>query len=1011
MILPILNRLFVLLLLVLCGTVTAQSTTSLSASFTGLVTDETQTPLADATVLVQEKNVATRTDAAGRFSLPVTAKDVLIISKAGYLTTQVLADAAPNHTITLKRARTDAGDGDNVIIPFGVRKKREITAAVTSLNTETLPQLPLADVKNLLSGRVPGLYLTQTGTQPGNDGTSFEIRGRSSFGSLNARALVDGVQREFGDMDINEIESVTVLKDAAALAWYGFRGGQGVVLVTTKQGSATRSGIRFDTQVGFQTPAQLIKPLNSYDFATLYNEALTNDGGTPIYDQAALDAYRTGTNPRVFPDNNYIGDFLKRASPVQRYVLSADGGNNTIRYFTLLSYLNQEGLFNQTNSSDYDSNIGFKKFNFRGNVEFNATKNLTITLNAGGRAENRLYPGAAGTETNGATNLLSLLYNTPPNAFPILNENGTYGGSTLYQTNPLAQLQSRGFVSAVDRVLLASLDVRQKLDFWVNGLSAHLLASYDANGTYSSGLNRDYQVFDPTGTAVGTRNQAPLSYRSAAFTNNNRRNEVWVGLDYDRVVGHHSVKASGRAQRAVNASPERLDNRYQGVSARIDYGYNQKYLLGLVAGYSGSENFAPGKRYGLFPAVSVGWITSDEAFLAGNTTVSYLKLRASHGIVGNDQIGGNRFPFQNFYNRNGTGGGYVFGTGFAASNSATESTLGNPDITWETVRMTNAGVDLKFFRNALSVSVDAYQTRRSNILTTAFLPNILGQTLGNVNAGIVDSRGIETAMTYDRQLGRARVSFNGNLLVSADKVISQTGQTRLPEYQQTVGRVAGGQLVYLSDGIFQTADEISRAPLSTLGGRALVPGDIRYKDIGGPNGQPDGLIDGLDRVLLNRRDLPDTYYGFGTVVRYGLLDFSAQFQGVLGRTIDIQPYVNAGPFSFNQESLSRWTPQTATTALYPRVGIADRNHNTVASDFWLRSADYLKLKSVELGVSLPESLSQKLRLQRARVFVGAFNPITFTKLAVDVDPELPGAGRQDNYPYLKTWTAGLSAKF
>ncbi len=982
--------------------------------FSGQLKNQDNSPLAGVTVEVQERDRVTTTGEDGKFSIKAEPNDVLIFKKDGYLTEQLVLDATADLNVVLEKAKIDAGEEDDVEIPFGTRKKRQITAAITSIKAEGLPQLPVADVKNVFSGRVSGLYLNQTGTQPGNDGTGFQVRGRSSYNgagtNTNARALVDGVQREFNDMDQNEIESITVLKDAASLAWYGLRGGNGVVLITTRRGNPTRNSIRFDVQGGVQTPQHIIKPLNSYQFATLYNEALINDGAAPIYDQTDLDAYQNGTDPYRYPNNNYIADYLKKASPVQRYVLSADGGNSNVRYFALLSYYNQGGLFKGTKSDDYDSNIGFKKFNFRGNIDFTVNKNLTITLNAGGRAENRLYPGGNGTENTGANSLLNLLYNTPPNAFPILNEDGSYGGTSQFQTNPLGQIRDRGYLSAIDRVLLASINVKQKLDFWAKGLSANLLFSYDANGTYSSGLNRDYQVYDFTRTTPAVfRNETPLGYRTAQFTNNNRRNEIWAGLDYDRSFGLHTVNASFRGQRFVNASPERLDLRGQGLAARLDYSFKQTYYLSLVAGYSGSENYPRGKRYGFFPAVSAGWVVSEERFLALNPVLSYLKLRASHGSSGNDQIGGNRFPFETFYARNPTGGGYVFGTGFSASNSANESSLGNPDITWETITTTNVGADIRFFNNALSLSTDLYKNRRSNILTVSAIPSILGQNF-LVNGGIVDSKGIETALNYDKQMGPFTLSFNGNILLSTDKVIAQNGQTGLPEYQQSIGKVAGGYAVYLSDGFFQNQEQINNSPVQTLAGKE-VPGDIKYKDVGGPDGQPDGFIDALDWVRINKRAEPNTYYGFGTTIRFKLIDLSAQFMGVAGRTIITQGLINTGPFALNQESLQRWTPETAATAKYPRLGISDRGNNTAPSDFWLQNADYLKLKFLEVGLNLPQSLATKYRMQSARLYVNAFNPLTFTRLNLDVDPEVPNAGRADDYPYLKTWTIGLSAKF
>jgi len=984
----------------------AQGTKNFTNTFSGTVKDENKKPLAGASVEIQEKNTMLLTDANGKFSLIAETKDIAIIKKEGYLTTQLVLDALSDMNIELTLAITDAGEDDNVVIPFGVRKKREITSAMSSYQTAGLPQIPLSNLFNSLAGRISGLYIQQTDNRPGNDNANMYVRGRSSYGSAGARILVDGVLRDFQDMDLNEIESITVLKDAAALAYYGLSAGHGIVLVTTKKGSAVRSAINVDVQGGIQQVDNIIKPLSSYQFANLYNEARLNDNNAITYDTAALNGYQNSRDLFKYPVNNYTDQFLKKNSAIQRYVLSAEGGNNTLRYFILLSYFDQQGILKGANNNDFNSNTGFKRFNFRGNIDFDVNKNLVISLYAGGRSENRLNPG------DGINAFLSTLYNTPPNAFPIRNANGSYGGTTDYRNNPLGMITDRGYTSAIDRVLLTSVVAKQKLDFWLRGLSANINFSYDASGTYSAGLNRDYEIYDFNGAAPQLfRTKTPLGYRSAAFTNNNRRNELWAGFDFDRNFGNHSIQASVKGQRYVNASPERLDFRSQGISARADYGFRNKYYIGLVSSYSGSENFPPGSRYGFFPAASAGWVVTEERFLKAGNLLSYLKLRGSYGSAGNSEIGGNRFPFESFYARNTGGGGYTFGTGFSGTPSANESSLGNPLITWETIKTTDIGLELKLFKNAFYLSADVYKARRSGILTDAIIPSILGQTLGTVNQGIVDSKGIEFDLGYSKHLGKFNISLNGNIILTTDKIISQNGQDGIPDYQKTIGKVSGSSLIFLSDGLFNDQALINASPSQAFFGR-IIPGDVKYKDVGSVNGKPDGIIDNFDRVRVNKRDLPNVYYGFGTTLAYKVIDFSTQWQGVKGRTIDIQGLVNSGPFSFNQEIYNRrWTPATATTAVYPRVGLTDRGNNTAGSDFWRRSADFLRLKYIEVGVSLPEAFLKKYHIKRTRFYLGGFNMLTITKLDLGVDPEIPGAGRGDQYPYLKTYSVGLRTTF
>ncbi|RPD43012.1 SusC/RagA family TonB-linked outer membrane protein [Chitinophaga barathri] len=983
----------------------AQSGVKQDHAFTGIVLDEKKVPLQGATVSVQEGNAVATTNARGEFSINAGLRDVLIFKMPGFLSGQLTISNTDVIRMTLLEAGIDAGDDDDVYIPFGIRKKRQVSAAITTVKSDAVPQAPLGDVKNLFSGRVSGLYLPQSNTAPGDDGTGMFIRSRNSFGDKSAKGYVDGVQREFGDMDIAEIESITVLKDAASLAWYGLRGGNGIVLINTKKGNASKSYINFDTQIGVQTSSNLQTPLNSYDYAQLYNEAALNDGAAVApFSAADLEAYKSGADPFRYPNNNYSRDYLKKSSIVQRYVLSAGGGSNSIRYFALLSYFNQGGLLDQTKAPSFNSNAGYKKFNFRGNVDFDVNKYLTIALNAGMRTENRLSPGS------GLSDVLGAIYETPPNAFPILNEDGSLGGTADYTSNPRGLLQQRGYISNLQRVLLATLNVKQKLDFWVPGLSANVLFSYDGSGTYTSGITQQYTVYDAQlGKSYLT--STPTTYRAAGYSANNLQNELWIGLDYDRIFGAHTINASVRGQRFAEKQPERLDSRNQGISARVEYGFKQRYFLSLVGGYSGSENISPEKRYGFFPAVAAGWVVSEEPFLKNNSVLNYFKVRASYGTVGNDEIGGSRFAFESFYNRNATGGGYPFGNSFAATNSTTESNLGNPDLTWETVKMANAGFDARFLNNALSITADFYHTRREDILTANVIPGILGQNIGMVNAGIVESKGIDASVFYTRTFGKLSITLNGNLLLSDSKVIAENGQNGLPEYQQTLGRFPGAYLVFLSDGFYQDQAEIDNSPAkSTLAGK-IVPGDIRYRDIGGPGGKPDGIINNDDRVRINKASNPHTYYGFGANLRYGMVDFSVQFQGVEGRTIDVESYVNSGPFDLNQESFYRWTPATAATAKYPRLGLEDRGNNTADSDFWLRSGDFLRLKSVEAGINLPVTKAGPLRMNGLRIFVGGYNLFTSNSLDVNVDPEIPGSGRGEAYPYLKTWTVGLNAKF
>ncbi len=985
--------------------------------YTGTITGRDNAGIAGVSVEIQEKKATAVTDSNGRFSLAAELNDMLLFKKPGYLVQQFNLGVENDLRIILEAAKPFAGTDDDVDIPFGVRKKRYLTAAVSSLKADDLPRPSTGVLTNLLSGRLAGLNVVQTNTQPGADFSTLVVRGRTSFQTNNALVLVDGTERAFENMDINEIESISVLKDAASLAWYGLRGSNGVVLITTKKGSALKSSMKFEAQFGLQKPEHLMEPLSSYDYATLYNEAYLNDRinlpqpQAPFYTKATLDAFKNGSDPYRFPDNNYVDRFLRKSTPVQRYVLSAQGGSSTVRYFAMVSFLNQQGLFAGTKGADYNSNNGFKRYNFRGNIDFDVTRNLLLSVNIAGRLENRISPGP----DNATISILNSIYTVRPNAYPILNEDGTFGGTAEDTRNILGNLTANGVRRNLTRNGMATLNARQKLDSWIKGLSANVLFSYDAEGDYAAGFNQNYQTYDRRGAAPITYGtQAPLTYPNTSFNNGLRYNEVWAGFDYDRAFGAHQVNASIRGMRSVSVPFTVIEQRLQGLSARVEYGLKQKYLLALVAGYSGNDNFPPGNRYGFFPAVSGGWIVSEEPFLSKSTLLSFLKLRASYGQSGNSNLGFGgtdingepirRFPYATYYNRNTAGGGYQFGTGFTPGNSASEINIGNPFITSEVLTTTNVGIDFSLFKNAFSATIDVFSNRRSGILTAPAIPSIVGQNVGSVNAGIVDSRGIESSLYFTKEVGGLNVAINANLLISTDKVIHEGGQSGVPGYQRTIGRSPADGLYYLSDGLYQNNSEIVAGPKSTLSGN-VFPGDIRYRDVNG-----DKVIDALDRVRLDLGT--PSYFGFGTIISYKMFDLNAQFQGVSGRMINIQSIINSGPTSLNLFSYDRFTPATATTALYPRLGLADRGNNTVNSDFWLRDASYIKLKTVELGVNLSPETAARLAMQSFRFYVSAFNPLTFTKLDIDVDPELPFSGRVAGfYPYVKTFSVGLSARF
>ncbi len=991
----------------------------------GKVVDQDKKALAGVSISIQEdkKNRMVNTDGNGNFTIETTTSDVLVIKMIGYGTILKPAAEVNSNDIILSKSLIDAGDDDLVYIPFGVRKKREVTATISTISATNLPQIPSSSLTNVFTGRLPGLSIYPSGSQqPGYDVSSFLVRGRSSYNSnQEPLILVDGIERNFAAMDLAEIESVSVLKDAATLAWYGMYAANGVIYVKTRRGSATSTKVTFDAQAGLQAPLQIASPLDSYTYATLYNEASINSGGTAVYSPAALQAYQDGSDPYKYPNNNFVKDFTKSVAPTQRYVATVTGGNAFLKYYTLLSAYQQGGFYKGGHNETYDANTNFNRYNLRTNLDLHVNKNLDVALDIGGRITNLTFPN------QGTAAFLNAVYSTPANAFPVLNQNGSYGGTSIFPaSNPQAMLEARGASTDLVRNMIATISARQKMDGILKGLSAEVFYAYDIAGLYRSGFSQNYATFESNGAGgylPGYGTAAKVDYQGNAFSGNVKKSEFWAGLDYDRSFGESDIKFSSRVSRQIYSVFGNLDTKREGISNRLTYGYKQRYFVDLTAGYSGSENFAVGQRFGFFPAASLGWIISDESFMKGTTSfLDFLKIRGSYGLVGNDAIGtARRFAFNDFFSRSTTG--YTFGTGYTGTTGTAQLALGNPYLTWEKAYKTSVGFDAKMLKQALSISADYFYEIRKDLATGSQLPSTLGQTLVYVNEGEASYKGFETGINYNKKIGSVDLNVFGNYTYQTSKILKVNEAANLPAYQKSVGHPITSVIspaatansgagyissMYKSMGLFQSQAEIDAAPKQLLA-KDVKPGDIRYVDQNN-----DGIINGLDIVKTDYNFVPNHVFGFGAAVAVKGIDLNFLFQGTVGSSVTINQLVNAGNTNngfLNQFSVDRWTP-TNTSAPYPRLLLSDRGNNTANSDFWIRSSDYVRLKNIELGYSLNDRFVKKLKLSQLRFYVSGLNLLTFSKLNdLNIDPELPESGFNSSYPYMKIYSFGVNLKF
>lgn len=904
---------------------------------------------------------------------------------------------------------------DVIIIPFGNTTKRTLNGSVGTFRGDSVSQMPLSSLFNVMLGKVPGLYVEPRTTGPGNEHFSLLIRGRASYNDEQAPLLlVDGIERDLADMDINEIASISVLKDAASLAWYGMRGANGVILATTRRGIESDTRVTVDATGGVQLPRDYTKSLDSYTYATLYNEALRNDGLPPRYSDQMLADYRNNTAPFIAPSNDLPKRFINQAAPVQRYVASVSGGNATAKYFTLLSYYNQGGLLAESKTPDYRSNPNFTRYNFRSNVDVSISTDLDVFLNINGRVENRREPGT-NTGFFGVHNVLDAIYSTPPNAYPLINEDGSFGGSSLFQNNPLAMLQHNGYNYQFQRMLMTSIGATYRLNRVLEGLSANAMYSYDFVGDYIKGQNQNFEVYQyEAATASYTRfgNATPLVFRDATFSNPMRTNELWAGFDYSRSFNNQVFDASLRYNNAAlfNLTQSKLDFRRESISSRFSYNYGSRYMADLVLTYASNKWFSPTRRNGLFPALALGWVVIDNQPSGKPSPLNYAKLRASYGITGNEGLMGARmYHWQQLY---GAGfPGYVFGASFSPTGSGVgELALANPDLTFEKSTKFNVGADVELFGKQLDVSVEYFREKRTDMISPVFMPGIIGQSLVPGNNGEARYAGIEAAIDYKKQFHNFFVNLYGNVTFVKSELSRFDEQPGLPAYQYQTGHPLGNLgLLYQSVGVFESQAEIDAAPVQRLAGR-VRPGDIRYADLNG-----DQIIDQYDRQIMDHTALPRGYYGLGALLRFRNVDLTAFFSGVWGRTVDLNGIVNAGTDNngyLNEFSVDRWTPESASGALWPRLAVADRGNNTVPSTFWLRSGDYLQLRNVEIGYTIGNRVASRWSMDSFRIYVAGYNLMTFSKLnALNINPVIPTSGRLANYPYLATLSLGVTVKF
>lgn len=917
-------------------------------------------------------------------------------------------------------------------IGYDVQPAKHISSAISIVKGTDLEKNFSLNLGNTLYGRLPGLSVTQGGFEPGAATPNLFIRGVNG-GAINAPLyIIDGfisngnaTSNAFMQLMPEEIESISILKDASALAIYGARAANGVVLVTTKGAKEGKLKISFTTKQGFNQAQQLPKFLDAYNYASLFNEALANDGLPARYTDADLKAYQDGSDPVFHPNVNWYNEVLRPRAAVSNYNLTFSGGDRFVKYFVMLNALSSQGLFRKFGDlNDESSNSKYDKYNFRSNLDINLSKRLSAEFKIAGSIEQSLNPN---NYTTGGT--FGLLASLPPNAFPVYNPNGSYGGTALY-ANPVGNLLSTGFGRDNSRTILTSLKLTQQLDVITEGLSVS--AAVSINNFFESGSrkSKQYPRYLVSKGVIGDTTYSPAvgqltSLAGTEETLDQYRNFITqVFLNYKRTFGKSDISAMAMFNSdnvtvfgptfdpSVPTANSTDPYRHNAGAGRFTYVYNDKYIAEFSMAYMGTDIFAPGKRYGYFPAASVGWVVSNEKFLKNSKAINYLKLRGSYGLVGNDIIASQGLSTRYAFTPTFSGGGYFFGTGNAAVGGFAENTLANPNITWEKEKSVNVGFDATLFRN-FDVSVDYFNRDRYDILvssnsTTPLFSGIITQ---NLNQGKANNKGVDLAIRYHSGKEKAfqffiepTVSYFKNKVVfNAEAFQLNTG---LYGTGQQIGQPFGLKAIgfYSPEDIAQRAIDPKSVPAVLT--EIIRAGDIKYQDIGGPEGKPDGIIDGNDRMPIGNVGLPKLMGGLHTGFNFKGFDLDLIFQGVTGNTV----YLGGNTFHAFQSNgqvapiaLGRWTPQTAATADYPRLSSKDNLNNYQFSSFWQRDGSFIKLRSAEIGYTLPTDIISRVRLSSARFFLNGTNLFSLDKIEYG-DPESLSAA---SYPVTRTITVGL----
>lgn len=978
----------------------------------GSVKDHSGEPLIGMTVFVKERpNIGTATDINGNYLIDVLPDDVLEFSYVGYKTQDVAVAGRGLLDVVLEQndALLDAVE----VVGYGVQKKISVIGSQQSIQVDEL-KVPAANLTQGLAGRVAGLVSVQRTSEPGFDDADIYIRGISTLtASMSAPlTLVDGVPRSFANVDPEDIESFSILKDASATAVYGVRGANGVIIINTKSGLKGRPKFTVRYTEGITTPTKITDFVDGATYMEMSNEASTTRGGGTLYSREVIEKTRTHADPYLYPNVDWMDEILRDYSHNRSANVNVSGGSDKAVYYIGLAYYDEDGMYKDTKLADYNSNTYYRRYNVTTNLTLNPFRTTEIKLGIQGYLANANYPASS------QATIFESAYFTQPTYIAPMYPDGKLGAFSGGGLNPVAELGATGYANQWRSQVYSNLRVTQQL---CKGLSITGMFSFDTYNYTSNRFTKSPNTYHATGrdangnliyeqTRQGTEN---LAYSLSA--KGDRTIYLEAALNYKNTFGRHDVSGmllfnqSDEINTKATNVEEALPYRFRGLAGRFTYGFDDRYFAEFNFGYNGSENFAPKNRYGFFPSMGLGWVISNESFFEPLTgVIQYLKVRGTWGQVGNSQISGRRFAYLATVT-DSSSTSYTFGKNMDQNFGTTAINEYAVDVTWEVADKTDIGVDMRLLNNKLNFQFDYFKESREGIyLRRSSIPAYVGMInnpYGNI--GRVENKGVEFSINYANSWGDWSLSLMGNYSFNRNKVLEDDSTAAYP-WQSTIGNKVGQRFGLVALGLFESYEEIAASPMQTGDTR---PGDIKYKDVNG-----DGKIDEYDKVPIGWGSVPEIMYGFGFSVGWKNLSLTAMFQGAAHVDAMLS---GEGVLPFSQGSsrgnllsniTDRWTEQNPSQdVFYPRLSIGNINMNYETSTWWLKNTDYLRLKNIELSYRLPDRWMKRIHLDNARVFIQGVNLLTFSSFKI-WDVEL-GDGRGARYPNIASVSLGVNFNF